>query len=60
MNDIKIEIQFNKPPIGLMPKKLWIEERYILVKHAIQRYMESNIEVPTEWMEEYNELVNQI
>lgn len=49
-----------KPPIGLMPRKLFIEGRIQDIKDAIQRYSESNKEIPTEWTEEYNDLIKQV
>jgi hypothetical protein len=46
-----------KPPLGLMPKKHWIDRRISDINSAINRYMECGKEVPIEWIEEYNELI---
>lgn len=55
----KVEV---KPPIGLMPKKLHDEqvkeERLREVSDAIHRYQKAGKKFPTEWVEEYNELLN--
>lgn len=45
-----------KPPLGLVPKWVRQKERYKEVCQAISRHYNSNIEIPTEWIEEYNEL----
>jgi hypothetical protein len=45
-----------KPPIGLMPKQLWVENRLREIAAAIQRYLDEKFEIPVEWVEEYNEL----
>lgn len=46
-----------KPPLGLVPKWVRQKERYEEVCQAIARYYNANREIPTEWVEEYNELV---
>lgn len=46
-----------KPPLGLVPKWVRQKERYEEVCQAIERYYNANREIPTEWIEEYNELV---
>jgi hypothetical protein len=51
-----------RPPLGVIPKWLWIEkmnnDRIDQLKAAIKRSMDANHRVPPEWVEEYNELVN--
>ncbi len=46
-----------KPPLGLVPKWVRQKERHEEVCQAIARYYNDNREIPTEWVEEYNELV---
>ena len=46
-----------KPPLGLRPRKLAIEERLNEVRAAILRYCEASLAIPIEWIEEYNSLV---
>ena len=50
-------IKNNKPPIGLKPRFIIDEERAKEVKSAIIRYLEAQIFLPIEWVEEYNELI---
>lgn len=45
----------NKPPLGLKPRNIFLEERLFDIKRAINEYFESNQEVPRVWIEEYNE-----
>jgi hypothetical protein len=45
-----------KPPLGLMPKKLFLEQRFENIKEAIERYVKANMEIPTEWLDEYVEI----
>ena len=46
-----------KPPVGLMPKKLHDEARFQKVCRAISEYYNSGRKIPIKWVEEYNELV---
>ncbi len=46
-----------KPPIGLIPKSINDQKRYHEVCEAITRYYNASLEIPIEWIEEYNELV---
>ena len=50
---------FNKPPLGLMPHKFWVEERITNILQAVNRYIEDDREIPTEWIEEYNKLIQE-
>ncbi len=45
-----------KPPLGLMPRKLWDEKRADEIRAAIERYNEAGAVIPAEWVEEYNEI----
>lgn len=47
-----------KPPLGLMPKRLFLEQRFEDIKEAIERYVKANMEIPTEWLDEYEEILN--
>lgn len=57
LSEIKNE-NFNnkKPPIGLMPHKFWVEERIQNILDAIDRYIQADMKIPIEWIEEYNKL----
>ena len=56
--EIAAEEQENgkKPPLGLMPRKLWDEKRANEIKAAINRYTKAGLEIPTAWVEEYFEI----
>ena len=46
-----------KPPLGVMPKNLWIEQRIKALDEAIERYYNSATHsVPREWVKEVQEL----
>jgi len=49
----------SKPPIGLKPKKYHSLKRLNEVRSAIVRYYDDELPIPVEWIEEYNELINQ-
>ena len=49
--------QYAKPPIGLLPRKIWDEMRRDAVCDAITRYVSDTLPIPSEWLEEYNERV---
>lgn len=52
--DIKGQLNIGRPPIGIIPKYLWIEQRKSELMSAIDRYMKAGIKVPIEWLEELN------
>ena len=45
-----------KPPLGIMPKHIWEDKRFSELIGAIKRYLDANMVVPVEWIDEYNEL----
>ena len=47
----------NKQPLGLIPKRIRQNERYVEVCEAITRYYNNGQHIPIEWINEYNELV---
>lgn len=47
----------DKIPIGLVPRKIHREHRFYDVCDAISRYYNANLQIPVEWIEEYNELL---
>ena len=51
-----IDVNFKFPPVGVVPKYLWDLQRMNNLKGAIDRYIKDNLAIPTEWIEEYNEL----
>lgn len=50
----------NRPPIGVKPRYLVMEERFQELKQAIQQYSERGHIIPLEWVDEYNELIKSI
>lgn len=44
--------QCKKPPLGLVPIKLWRELRLDDINAAIQRYIDAHKEIPQEWINE--------
>jgi len=58
LDDItKGTIKSEKPPLGLIPKFVYQEQRIIDITKAIERYTVAKKTVPREWIEEYNELI---
>lgn len=49
-----------KPPLGLMPETFHSEARLIDVVNAIERRTSEKIEIPIEWIEEYNRLIKKL
>lgn len=47
-----------KPPLGLVPRGLWVDHRIGAIQAAIARYTVAKQPIPLEWIHEYNELVN--
>ncbi len=46
----------NKPPLGVMPRKIWENDRQLNLLAAMARYVEEYIPIPQDWMQELNEL----
>ena len=49
-----------KLPLGVIPKNMWKKQRLKELRDVIDRYLEANQRVPIEWIEEYNELLEDI
>lgn len=47
-----------KPPLGITPKYIWDKQRINDLRDAINRYCLNGYEVPFEWIDEYNYLIN--
>lgn len=56
----KKQIKIEKPPLGLIPRWVQVEQRYCAVCAAISRYYNAGKKIPIEWIEEYNELIDKI
>ncbi len=46
-----------KPPIGIVPKYLWKEQRRHDVSMAIISYVMSGSIIPEAWIKEYNDFI---
>lgn len=46
-----------KPQLGLIPKRIRQQQRFLEVCEAIKRYWDAGEKIPLEWIEEYNELI---
>jgi len=44
--------QVEKPPLGLIPKHIWEEQRIWDIAEAIERYQKAGKEIPKEWLAE--------
>lgn len=53
------DTQLLKPPIGLLPKKIWLENRVKEINEAIKRYIDSNVSIDPNWIQERNEILEQ-
>jgi len=51
-----MEEDIKEPPVGLFPRFIHDASRLTDVRLAIIRYYEAGLEIPIEWIEEYNEL----
>lgn len=47
-------------PLGIIPKNIWKKQRLGELRGAVERYLEANQRIPIEWIEEYNELLDDI
>lgn len=61
---VAVSVQMNKPPIGLMPKHIFIEQMQMQRRNeitaAVQRYIEVGKDIPNDWLQELIELNNVI
>jgi len=60
---IKVRV-WKRPPLGLIPKEIYNKNnkvtRFNEVCGAISRYYNEGLQIPINWVEEYNELVDNI
>jgi hypothetical protein len=45
-----------KPPLGLMPRYIWLEKRRVDIEGAISRYKDVEKKVPLSWFTELEEI----
>ncbi len=58
--NVELPGQHLKPPLGLIPRWVQVEQRYCAVCAAISRYYNAGKKIPIEWIEEYNELIDEL
>ncbi|AAK79868.1 hypothetical protein BJV85_002090 [Clostridium acetobutylicum] len=51
---------YRRPPTGLEPHTIWVGKRIQDIKEAMDRYTEANKSIPIEWVNEYNELLENL
>ena len=59
-DNIVCEKILKKPPLGLTPRYITSQHRYEEVCGAIRRYFNASLTIPIEWIEEHNELQQDI
>jgi hypothetical protein len=47
--------EVEKPPVGLRPRFVVVEERIHEIQEAVKRYVSANKAVPAEWLSELDE-----
>ena len=53
MQKNQMEIYYHeKPPLGIMPRNVWVAMRVDELWQVIDRYRETEKQVPEEWLEE--------
>ena len=57
LNDKRMINKQPKPPLGLMPHSVFLLRRLEEIFQAIERYYEASMQIPIEWIEEYNLLI---
>lgn len=48
-----------KPPLGIMPHSIWVQQRQDAISEAINRCIKENYPINIEWVEEYNKLLQE-
>lgn len=44
--------ELKRPPLGIMPRFIWLEHRLQDLHEAMKRYVEADKRIPSEWMAE--------
>ena len=52
--------QKKAPPIGIEPRRFWLEKRLDALRSAIHRYRDAAIAVPHEWVDEAYDLFEEL
>lgn len=49
-----------KPPLGLIPRKIWLEDRLNEMNACFTRYLSEDYQFPEEWVKERNWLIAEL
>lgn len=52
--------EWRKPPLGVIPRHIWERQRYEELRSAILNYADADLEIPSEWIFEYNKLASDL
>ena len=52
--------EIKQPPIGLIPRWMWLEQRLDSINSAIDRYKEANYVVDPEWVLEKGKIESEL
>jgi hypothetical protein len=56
---MKLVNEKKKPPIGIVPRKLWLRNRTQEIVGAIRRYSKQGLPCPEEWAKELEYIVTE-
>ncbi len=48
--------EIKKPPLGIMPRQIWMQKRFDDLIGTVDRFRQANTAVPREWYKEIGEL----
>lgn len=51
---------YERPPLGLMPRKFWLTERSLDIVRALTEYFAANKVPKVEWAEELTDIVTEL
>lgn len=54
------EVVHKKPPLGIVPRFIVVEQRTIEILEAMRRYAAEGYKVPLEWREELDDLLDDL
>jgi len=58
MDEQQQQTTMQKPPLGLRPRFIIVEHRTLEILEAMIRYVQVGYQVPNEWREELNDLLD--
>lgn len=54
-----MKVEWDRPPIGIMPEYIWKQQRYLALWETIKRYTEAGYIPKPEWIEEFHRLAKE-